>query len=443
LNSYQRRFVTNPQLGCHKCSAAHDPQPMGQMAKRLWRALHLSAAFALLGLVFMAGCGGDSGGETGGGGGGGGGLSLSGTVQGGLTGVSDATVTLYEAGTAYGAGATSLGTATTDSRGKFKVKYQPLSSPALLYVVAADGNGANSAIGLMDIAGPSNALPESIVINELTTVAAEWALAQFTDSTGTIIGAPSTNATGLTNAANQAQANLADITTGGPAAFWTTYGINAGTCASSPPVNCDGLERMNTFANILAACVESSGRSSSACTTLLSDTAGASTTAEAAHHLATSPGLTANISDLFALQSGSPPYTPALSVAPDGWEIALNLNPSGAEIFSPRFVAIDGSGDAWVSDSEGTSLSELTPTGSLIANYDPTGANFDAPRGFAIDSTGNVWATNFFGNSVTELNSSGGLAGDFNPDGANFTNPTDLAIDQQAMSGSATSARAG
>ncbi|MGA2411978.1 MAG: hypothetical protein ABSG46_16535 [Candidatus Binataceae bacterium] len=117
------------------------------------------------------------------------------------------------------------------------------------------------------MAGLSNALPGSIVINELTTVAAEWALAQFTDSTGTIIGAPSTNATGFGNAANQSQANLANIATGGAAAFWTTYGINAGTCASSLPVNCDGLERMDTFANILAACVESSGPSSSTCTT--------------------------------------------------------------------------------------------------------------------------------------------------------------------------------
>jgi hypothetical protein len=75
----------------------------------------------------------------------------------------------------------------------------------------------------------------------------------FTDSTGTIIGAPSTNAKGFGNAANQSQANLANISTGGPAAFWTTYGVNEGSCTGSPPVNCDGLERMDTFANILAA----------------------------------------------------------------------------------------------------------------------------------------------------------------------------------------------
>jgi hypothetical protein len=158
-------------------------------------------------------------------------------------------VTLYQAGTGYGSDATSLGTATTSSPGYFTITYTPPSPAAMLYVVALGGNagsGTNSAIGLMGIAGLSNALPGSIKINEFTTVAGAWALAQFTDSTGQTIGAPATNAAGFTNAANQAQANLADISTGGPAAFWTTYGINAGTCSDSPPVNCDGLERMDT-----------------------------------------------------------------------------------------------------------------------------------------------------------------------------------------------------
>ena len=68
----------------------------------------------------------------------------------------------------------------------------------------------------MGIAGLSNAAPGSVNINELTTVAGAWALAQFTDSTGQTIGAPSTNATGLDNAASLAQADLADIANGRP-----------------------------------------------------------------------------------------------------------------------------------------------------------------------------------------------------------------------------------
>jgi hypothetical protein len=235
--------------------------------------------------------------------------------------VTGAALTLYEAGTAYASGATSLGTATTDGSGNFTVTYTPPSPAAELYIVATGPNPGNTSIGLMGVLGLSSAAPGSVVINELTTVAGEWALAQFTDSTGTIIGAPSTNTTGFENAASLAQADLADIGSGGPAAFWTTYGINSGSCGDSPPVNCDGLERMDTFANILAACNESSGPLSTPCTRLLQETDSPITTAGAAHYLATNPGLTTYISTLFALQSGPPPppftpFTPALSSAP-------------------------------------------------------------------------------------------------------------------------------
>jgi hypothetical protein len=42
------------------------------------------------------------------------------------------------------------------------------------------GSGTNSAIGLTALAGPCNALSSSsfVMVNELATVAAEWALAQ-------------------------------------------------------------------------------------------------------------------------------------------------------------------------------------------------------------------------------------------------------------------------
>ena len=111
--------------------------------------------------------------------------------------VTGAAMTLYEAGTGYASGATSLGTATSDGSGDFTISYTPPSPAGELYVVALGGNAGsdnNSAIGLMGIAGLSSALPGSVTINEFTTVAGAWALAQFTDSTGQTIGAPSTNA---------------------------------------------------------------------------------------------------------------------------------------------------------------------------------------------------------------------------------------------------------
>ncbi|HKN01738.1 MAG TPA: NHL repeat-containing protein [Candidatus Binataceae bacterium] len=310
--------------------------------------------------------------------------------------------------------------------------YTPLSSPTVLYLLALGGNagaGNNVAIGLMGVAGLSNALPASVTINELTTVAAQQALAQFIDSTGQTIGAPSSNATGLANAINQVQANLANISTGLPASFLS--------CTSGS--NCDGLERLDTIANILAACVESSGpdatlpscaAASTPCDVLFacSSTPSSGTALEAAHVMATSP--TANVNTLFALQSGSSPFTPALSAAPDGWEIALNFAPSG--LSDPQGVAIDAAGNVWVTNLGGNSVTELTSSGGLAGNFNNSntpGANFNAPYGVAIDAAGNVWVTNRNGNSVTELTSSGTLAGNFAPSGASFNVPQGVAID--------------
>ncbi len=327
--------------------------------------------------------------------------AIIGTVEGGLGPVSGTTVTLYAAGTAYGSGATSLGSTTTYD-GYFILPYFPPAAPTVLYLVATGGNagsGSNSAIGLMGVLGMSNALPQGLVtINELTTVAAEWALAQFIDSTGQIIGAPSSNATGFLNAVNQLQANLVDISTGALASFW------------SSPFSGDGGERMDTIANILAACVESSGSSSSACTTLVS---GGGTTLTTAHMMATQPF--ANVAAFFALQGASPPFADGLSTQPDGFEIAIGLgydpDPLQETFFdAPEFLAIDAAGNVWVTNTGMTfgnpSVTELTPSGGFVGNFNNSntiGPNFDFPQGVAIDAVGNVWVANYDGNSVTVL----------------------------------------
>ncbi len=343
---------------------------------------------------------------------------LSGTVQGGVSAVSGATVTLYAAGTAYASGATSLASATTDSNGNFTVGYTSPAAPTVLYLLALGGNagsGSNSAIGLMNVAGLSNALPASVTINEQSTVAAQWAMAQFIGATGQIIGAPSTNM-GFSQAVNLFQVNISEA-----------------SCGSSL-FNCDGLERRNTIANVLAACVESSGPSSSACTTLLSNTGGGTTTLQAAHAMATNPA--ANVSTLFSLQSGSPPFSPDLSTAPDGWEIAFNFAPTGANFNEPETLAIDAPGNVWVPNRGSNSVTELTQSGGLEGNFTPGGAAFNGPYGVAIDTANNVWLTNLSGNSVSELlagcstSSCTGL--NFAPSGANFNSPFLVAIDTGA-----------
>jgi len=421
---------------------------------------------------------------------------IAGTVEGGLNPIIRASVSLYQAGTqGYGIGATLLGRATTNSHGNFSIIYSPPAKPALLYLVAVGGNeglGNNPATGLIGIAGMSNALPHSIMINELTTVAAEWALAQFTDWTGQIIGTSPGNIIGLRNAVLLQQTNLVDITTGLPSSFWPTATQCTGTV---PPSNCAGLERLNALADILAACVDSSGPSSSACSTLLGNTDNGGTTLQASHTLATNPTLDAKT--LYTLAQQGEPFSPVPAQAPNAWFIALKYVGNGHEFDGPGNMAFDQNGNIWSTNNYlfnsdpaiptcgGKEVIELTPVGedalgapysgggvdgagfgiaidpnhnvwvsnfgfsgkgcanpppgNSLSEFDATGSalspsrgftagTFDAPQGIAIDPRGDVWVANFRGDSITEY-----LNGD--PAAAlHFSNlglnlPFDLAID--------------
>jgi streptogramin lyase len=365
--------------------------------------------------------------------------SISGKVMGGLGPISGSQVTLYQAGAdAYRADATALGTATADSSGRFTIGFTAPASPALLYLVALGGNGGggfNNAIGLMGVVGRSDSVGNPVTLNELTTVAGEWALSQFLDSTGQQAGASASNATGLMDAAAQATDNLIDPTTGEPVHFLPS----ALECSSGlPPVNCDGLDRLNTLANIIAACVQSSGPSVSlptcgaataACDILLacSSTPADGTTLEAAHSIAANPA--GNVSSLFAAQGIAGPYQPALTTAPEAFEIALNFFPLAAGLNNPIGLAIDLRGDLWIANTGGNSVVELSSTGRFLGRFAPTAANFDRPYDLAISEKNDIWITNANGASVTELNSTGALIANRSPASALINQPFGIEID--------------
>ena len=70
----------------------------------------------------------------------------------------------------------------------------------------------------------------------------------------------------------------------------------------------------------------------------------------------------------------------------------------------PVGIAIDASGNIWVTSSHDNTITKLSPTGETIGEYNTAG---ETPFGIAIDSGGNVWvANNGFpqeSNTVTEL----------------------------------------
>jgi hypothetical protein len=417
------------------------------------------------------------------------GAPLQGRAIGGQNPVSGAHLYLFAAGQSatahnYGTGATSLLTSavltnntaatdassntgtgvedgnsqyyiSTDSRGYFSITgdYSCPSAvngyPAEVYLLAIGGNsggGANSNIAMMAALGPcvsSTALLSAVpyvTINEITTVAAVWALQQFmsppSGTAGSInIGAPTTNLVGLQNAFTTA-GNLAIIATGLP--------------GSTNSVATPESDHINTLGDILSYCVNATSTSSSNCSNLFLSVTPAGTslstkgvaasalnapadTIQAAWYLAQFPtniggtGACGTTAAAFAcIQSSGAPFT-AMSTTPNDWTLAVGYKPlynSADAILDPYAVVFDSYGNAWVDNIDTTagesSVVPLAPSGAAIyapvTSY-PVGANsgysaylattygtttaaaythtIDGPRGMTVDSNGNVWLADY------------------------------------------------
>src|SRR5437762_3099368 len=108
--------------------------------------------------------------------------SLTGVVQTGGTTSSQALpnvqVSLFEATTEQ---PTMLGQATTDASGRFSIRYTRSTSHSIFFVQADVSEGVKF------VTVPGTSLPASVTINELTTVAASYSMAQLL-RTGVILG---------------------------------------------------------------------------------------------------------------------------------------------------------------------------------------------------------------------------------------------------------------
>src|ERR1700761_8849391 len=148
--------------------------------------------------------------------------------------------------------ATALGRARTGPEGRFAIRYRaPSSADAPLYVVSDGGRAADGRVRLMSVASLAGKRPTSVYVNEQSTVAAAYSLAQFLHGTQVTGPAP-----GLPDAAATA-ANL--------------YESRAGKVSfvlATPP-NGNATQTLGTFnalADALATCTTGA---SSACTRLL------------------------------------------------------------------------------------------------------------------------------------------------------------------------------
>jgi hypothetical protein len=408
---------------------------------------------------------------------------VTGSVYGGSQPISGATIQLWTVGTTgYGTGATALIPTTgsyalggapncvasasqtcytsvlTTSTGSFTLAGDFTCSPTteLVYLTATGGNpganGTNSAISLMAALGPCNGITSSthVKIDEATTVASVYALAQFMSTSGTV-GSYGSSTVGITNALATVN-NLVSIGTG--AALATTPAGNGVV----PQAEID------TIANILASCVNSNGSTVSGqpCYSLFTATTHGSSvptnTLQAALNMALHPA--DNPSGQYSLVTTNGPFQPTLSSAPSDWAMAVEIagtgaypsdlaidasgnvwvasygaantyggasevNNLGASVLSAQYsssasgissVAIDLSGNAWVGNKLNNEIFEIAPGGASTTGPFQL-SETDKPEAIAVDGTNNVWITNGSSNSVTELSNAGASSKAVSPSG--------------------------
>ena len=317
--------------------------------------------------------------------------SLSGIVQTGGTSSSqplpNVNVTLFEATLGQ---PTALGHATTDAAGRFAIPYKKNTSSSIFFVKADVGEG----VEFVTVLGPN--LPTSVTINELTTVATSYSMAQFL-RTGVISG----NSFGLQIAAGMNDNIVTSAT-----------GESSPVLLTSPNADqTNSLRSTRSLANLLAACINDPDVTTSLF--ILTTPPGGlppHNTAEALANLARDPGQ--NVDGIYALTLLSDLYSPALVEIPDAWTVAVKVNDSGDNsilIGGPGNLAFDDRGYAWVTNNV---IQGQTISSHFVLAFKPNGKPADGgngtPRspltgggilgtgfGVTVDPFGSVWFGNF------------------------------------------------
>lgn len=316
---------------------------------------------------------------------------LSGTLKTSASGcarpLAGAEITLFEA-TETQPG--ELGKAVTNKSGRFEITSPTDTSSSIFFVTANLGNG----VEFVTILGPD--LPPSTTINELTTVAAAWSMAQFY-RTGVIAG---------DGFALQLAAGMNDNIVS------SATGESSPVLLSSPNADeTNSLRLTRSLANLLAACVNHP---------LvrrvffeLTRPPGGSTpvnTVQALASLARNPSQ--NVATIYSFTKLRNAYCPALVRMPDAWTVTVKVNDSGNDAFlfgGPANIVFDAKGYAWVANNvvQGTTKSAkhimvLKPNGQPAdgANGTPTspisgGGILGVGLGITLDPSGSVWVGNF------------------------------------------------
>ena len=314
---------------------------------------------------------------------------LEGRVLSGQQPLAEARVTLFRGGSGR---PVAVGSARTRGDGSFELASSVARAGRgrILYLVAKRG-GTDRLASVLG-GGP---LRSPAVLNERTTVAAGFALAQFVTPSGV-----SGNSPGPQNAALMA-GNLTRPGTGEPSPVLTSSPNGDDTSA---------LRTFNSLANMIVPCARSTGN----CNRLFRlatppEGAAPTGTMEALANIARNPWQ--HVRALMRRsQSGPTPYRPVLraSQTPDAWTLALRFVGDGWTMSGPGNMAIDAKGNVWVTTNydyspdpfDAVCASELLvkfrPDGSYAKGSPYTGGGLaGAGFGITLDPRGAVWVGNF------------------------------------------------
>jgi hypothetical protein len=369
---------------------------------------------------------------------------ITGRVHGGQQPISGAHVTFFaaSASSTYGGSVSPILTTTTDSNGDFAFNPYQFVCGGNAYLVAVGGNPGttagtdNSAAFMVAALGSCGTLYKTpfVDISEVTTVAAAYALSGFAPVGGA----------GMTEAAVVANTAMPGFT-GSPAGLNDAFGnavniVNLATGLPNAVTSASGSvgvipqSTINTLADILQPCVNSTSPSSDACTKLFATATPPSTFGiaapvnvfQAALDIAQYPGN--NVTALYNLISTTPAFAPVLSAAPSDWTIGI-VYPD-PQLNSAQAMAIDTNDNIWVASSLNAELLEYSPLGvprsPTTTSGPPSGAPSGTPsqsgwaqglyvtttggnnfRGITFDTLGNVWLSDGGGSGVYEYTIAG------------------------------------
>lgn len=352
------------------------------------------------------------------------GPQISGKAMGGQQSITGSRIYLMKADTTgYGNAATDILTAgdgsdsigyyvLTGTGGAFTLGSYTCTQNDQVYLLSLQGNpgltnGTNNShlaimamLGACPAAGNFVTSTPFVTINEITTIAAAYAMGGFMSSPTQMSSSSANASVGLANAALVA-ASLANIAAGATYTSGTTPNGN-GTYS---------VNKVNTLADIIASCVNTDGSTTTgaACATLFTNAVNGSTqptdTITAALNMVHFSSQ--NVSTLLGLAPGTAPFQPTLSPAPLDLSLSIayaSVDSSASNSYPTR---IDNLGNIYKPDGaskpNGTTRA-VNPLGAVVATYN-TSTIEDQPSGGYIDPNNqNLWVPSGNTTKITAYN---------------------------------------